>query len=109
MYYRRTTMFDTIWRFYKLYWSNPEVFEVFQSFLLLAEDAGLLKGVLILGYVPHPHCSVTSTGGQKTFPTAPTTCDHLQQQTGSVLAQNICKPQFLAPDSHSLCPGEPPA
>lgn len=29
MYYRRTTMFDTIWRFYKLYWSNPEVFEVF--------------------------------------------------------------------------------
>lgn len=53
------------------------VYVVFQRVLLLVEDAGLLEGVLALGYVPHPDRPVTATGGQQAFLTAPATCDNL--------------------------------
>lgn len=36
---------------------------VFQKALLLVEDAGLLEGVLALGDIPHPHCSIITTSG----------------------------------------------
>lgn len=48
--------------------------------ILLIEDAGLLEGVLALGYVPYSDRPVIATGSQKAFLTAPTTCDDLKQQ-----------------------------
>lgn len=31
--------------------------------LLFIEYAGLLEGVLALGYIPHPDCPIIATGG----------------------------------------------
>lgn len=47
--------------------------------LLFIEDAGLLEGVLALGYIPHPDCPIIATGGQQAFFTAPTAGDDLIQ------------------------------
>lgn len=52
---------------------------MFQKALLLIEDAGLLKGVLALGYIPHPDRPIVATSSQQPFLTAPTTCDDLSE------------------------------
>lgn len=45
--------------------------------LRFIEDAGLLKGVLGFGHIPHSDCSIISTCGQQAFFTAPTARDNL--------------------------------
>lgn len=52
---------------------------VFQRALLLIEDAGLLEGVLALGYVPHSYRPIIATSSQQAFLTTPTTCDDLSE------------------------------
>lgn len=67
-------------------WTNYSKMSLFscgilkKTNLLLIEDAGLLEGVLALGYVPYSDRPVIATGSQKAFLTAPTTCDDLKQQ-----------------------------
>ena len=55
------------------------VFVVFQRVLLLVEDAGLLEGVLALGYVPHLDRPIAPARSQQAFLTAPPTCDDLNE------------------------------
>lgn len=52
---------------------------VFQKALLFVEDAGLLEGVLALGYVPHPDRPVITAGSQQAFLAAPSTRDDLSE------------------------------
>lgn len=47
--------------------------------LLFIEDAGLLKCVLVFGYIPHSHSPIIATGCQQSFLTAPNTSDDLSQ------------------------------
>lgn len=90
---------------------STEELDVFQVYLLSVEDAGLLQGVLALGYIPHPDRPIVATGGQQAFLTAPTARDDLWQSRKTLGHKR--KHGHTLSQFNKLhywpCSGEPPA